>query len=176
MKNSRNTFKPFTDNIIFYDTEFSSLNPYEGELLSIGMVKMNGEEFYCEIEYEGEYSNWVKENLLHTLTGEKLSRSEANKQAHEFVGTSKPHMMAYVNQFDAVYSTKLFGLEYSPFHWLPLDFASVLFGLGYDPEIHEQDGYTRLAKELGVEIKNGHTHNALDDARFLRDVYLALVK
>lgn len=170
------SLKPFSDNLIFYDTEFSSLNPYEGEILSIGMVKMNGEEFYCELEYDGEYSEWVKENLLHTLTGEKLCRSEAIKRVHAFVGADKPYMMAYVNQFDAVYSTKLFGLEYSPFHWLPLDFASVLFGLGYDPEIYEQDNFTKLAIELGVATETGHTHNALEDAKFLREVYLALVQ
>ena len=168
-------FKPFTDNIIFYDAEFSSLDPYQGELLSVGMVKMDGEEFYCEFEYDGEYSEWVKENLLHTLTGEKLCRSEAIKQIHQFVGKNKPYMMAYVNQFDTVYTTKLFGIEYSPFHWLPLDFASVLFGLGYDPEVYMQDDYTKLTKKLGLTVKEGHTHNALADARFLREVYLALI-
>lgn len=27
--------KPYSDNIIFIDTEFSSVNPYKGEILSI---------------------------------------------------------------------------------------------------------------------------------------------
>jgi hypothetical protein len=47
-------FYPYTDNLIFYDSEFSSLDPYEGEILSIGMVKPNGQELYLELEYEGE--------------------------------------------------------------------------------------------------------------------------
>lgn len=168
-------FQPFTDNIIFYDTEFSSLDPYKGELLSVGMVKMNGEEFYCELEYEGEYSDWVKEHLLQTLTGEKISRELVKQRIREFVGTNKPYMLAYVNQFDSVYTYKLFGGPTEPFYWIPLDFASILFGLGYDPEIYMADNYTKLATELGVEVKVGHTHNALDDARLLREVYLALV-
>jgi DNA polymerase III epsilon subunit-like protein len=169
-------FKPFSDNIIFYDTEFSSLNPYEGEILSIGAIKMTGEEFYCELDFDGEYSDWTKENLLHTLTAPKISRSEACKKLDAFIGSSCPYMMAYVNQFDAVYTHKLYkGRENSPFHWLPLDFASVLVGLGYNPEIFKEDNYTKLAKDLGVDLKSGHTHNALDDAKFLRDVYLALV-
>lgn len=170
-------FQPFTDNIIFYDTEFSSLDPYVGEILSVGMVKLNGEEFYCELEYEGEYSDWVKEHLLSTLTGPKLSRIEAQQQIRDFVGDTKPYMLAYINQFDAVYTHKLFdGRENGPFYWLPLDFASILVGLGYNPEIFKDDDYTKLATQLGVEVHEGHTHNALDDAKFLREVYLALVK
>lgn len=170
-------FAPFTDNIIFYDTEFSSLDPYKGEILSVGMVKMNGEEFYCELEFSGEYSDWVKENLLHTLTAPKIGKSEAQKLIREFVGDAKPYMMAYVNQFDAIYTHKLFdGRDSGPFYWLPLDFASVLFGLGYDPEIFKDDDYTKLAKELGVAIEEGHTHNALDDAKFLRKIYLKLIE
>ncbi|MCA9361146.1 3'-5' exoribonuclease [Candidatus Kaiserbacteria bacterium] len=172
------TFKPFTDNIIFYDTEFSSLDPYKGEIISIGAVKMNGEEFYCELEFDGEYSDWVKENLLYTLTAPKVSRAEAQELLLEFVGPNKPYMLAYVNQFDTIYTHKLFGgreVDRSPFYWLPLDFASVLVGLGYNPEVFKADDYTKLAKELGVPIKTGHTHNALDDAKFLREIYLALI-
>src|SRR4030066_1628453 len=45
--------KPFSDNIVFLDTEFSSLDPYKGEILSIGLVKMNGDGLYLELEYTG---------------------------------------------------------------------------------------------------------------------------
>lgn len=168
-------FKPCSDNIIFYDTEFSSLDPHIGEVLSVGLVKMKGEELYLELEYDGEYSDWVREHLLETLTAPKAPRVKAKEIISEFVGDSLPYMLAYVNQFDALYTYKLFGTPSKPFYWLPLDFASVLFGLGYDPEIYMQDGYTKLAKMLGVDIKEGHTHNALDDARFLREVYQKLV-
>jgi DNA polymerase III epsilon subunit-like protein len=170
-------FTPFTDNIIFYDTEFSSLDPYKGEILSIGAVKMNDEEFYCELEYDGEYSDWVTTNLLHTLTAPKVSRLEAQRLLKQFVGESRPYALAYVNQFDTIYTHKLFeGRENGPFHWLPLDFASILVGLGYHPEVFRDDDYTKLAAALGVTIKTGHSHNALDDARFLREVYLKLVE
>lgn len=168
-------FKPFTENIIFYDGEFSSLDPYQGELISIGMVKMNGEEFYCELEYSGEYSDWVKENLLHTLTAPKMDRQLARDKVTEFVGTSKPYMLAYVNQFDALFTYKLFGGPQTPFQWIPLDFASILVGLGYNPEIFHEEDYSKLANELGIKTINKHTHNALDDARFLREVYLKLI-
>jgi hypothetical protein len=39
-------------NIVFIDTEFSDLDPYKGEVLSIGAIKLTGEEFYIEIENE----------------------------------------------------------------------------------------------------------------------------
>jgi DNA polymerase III epsilon subunit-like protein len=168
-------FKPFTDNIIFYDTEFSSLDPYIGEILSIGAVKFSGEEFYCELQYDGEYSEWVTLNLLHTLTAPKVTRLEAQRLLKEFVGDSRPYALAYGNPFDTVYTYKLFnGKEHGPFNWMPLDFASILVGLGYHPEIFKDDDYTKLATELGVTIKEGHSHNALDDSRFLREIYLKL--
>lgn len=169
------TYKPFTEKIIFYDTEFSSLNPYAGEILSIGAVKMNGDEFYCELEFDGDYSDWVKENILDTLTNQKISREEAKKKITNFVGQDSPYMMAYVNQYDALYTYKLFEGPETPFYWLPLDFASVLVGLGYNPEIYMQNDYSVLAEELDVDKDRFHTHNALDDAKFLREIYLALV-
>jgi hypothetical protein len=37
---------PYSDNIVFVDTEFSGLEHYLGELISIGLVKPGGEELY----------------------------------------------------------------------------------------------------------------------------------
>ena len=48
--------KSFSDNIIFLDAEFSTLDPYEGEILSIGLVKLNGDNLYLELEYNGPLS------------------------------------------------------------------------------------------------------------------------
>lgn len=173
-------FEPFTENIIFYDGEFSSLDPYVGELLSIGLVKISGEELYLEIEYSGEYSPWTKEHLFPTLRALKVSRLEAKKKITDFVGEEKSYLLSYINDYDVIYLKKLLSegsaaFNFQPFHWLPLDFASILFGLGYNPEIYMQDDYTKLATELGIAYSNGHTHNALDDALFLRDIYLKLI-
>ncbi len=167
-------FKPFSENIIFYDTEFSSQDPYIGEILSIGAVKMNGEEFYCEVEYEGEYSDWVKENLLDTLTGQKLTRAEAVESLQSFIGSDCPYMVCHGNGSDVVYTRKLSGLNDLGFHEVVIDFAAILFGLGYDPSIFRNNDFTELANMLGVPATVGHNHNALDDAKFLREVYIAL--
>jgi hypothetical protein len=95
--------KPFSDNIIFWDTEFSSLDPYRGELLSAGFVKPTGEELYLEFEFNGEADDWVKKNILPTLIQPKISRTDATQKIFEFIGPGKPYLVAYVNFFDAVY-------------------------------------------------------------------------
>src|SRR5277367_3332583 len=118
--------KPFTDNIIFLDTEFSSLDPYEGEILSIGLIKPSGEAFYIELEYDGPVSDWVKEHILPTLKGPKFSREEAKRKIKEFIGDSKPYMVAYVNQFDDVYFHKLFqGDELPIMPWMMQNYCGI---------------------------------------------------
>src|SRR3989338_1487581 len=125
--------KPYSDNIIFLDTEFSSLDPYKGEILSIGLVKLNGDELYLEIGYEGPLDQWVVENVIPDLKRKKINREDALIEIRKFVGSQKPYIVAYVNQYDVIYTYKLFGKEEKPFFWLPIDFASILFGLGIDP-------------------------------------------
>ncbi|HSW80681.1 MAG TPA: hypothetical protein VLG47_07930 [Candidatus Saccharimonadales bacterium] len=166
---------PASDNVIFYDTEFSSLDPYIGEILSIGLVKVNGESLYLELDYTGEYSDWVKENILDDLKGPKVSRTVAKMQVENFIGGNRPYMVANVNCYDAVYTYKIFGADHHPFNWIPVDFASMLFAHGIDPEVYinrEEKFFARL----GVDFHKYYQHNALDDAKLLRDTYLALVR
>lgn len=172
-------FKPFSDNIIFWDTEFSSLDPSKGEILSIGMVKLNGEELYLELEHDGEVSDWVKENVSEHLKGPRISREEARERIREFVGSTKPYLVAYVNQFDVIYLYKLFGLarttENLPFYWIPIDFASMLFVLGIDPEKYSIEEKDNLFEQLGIDASKYRHHHALDDAKLLYEVYLKLL-
>ena len=171
---------PFSENIVFFDTEFTSLDPYKGEILSVGLVRLNGEELYLELECDAEPSDWVKDHILPTLNRPKVSREEAGKQIIEFVGKNQPYMVAFANDFDALYTYKLLGIDNSPFHWLPIDFASILFAMGIDPESYfdKDDAFNvgELIKELGVDTSKHHIHNALDDARILREVYLKITE
>lgn len=168
--------KPYSDNIIFFDTEFSALDPYKGEILSVGLVKLNGEELYLELEYDGYTEEWPKKNIIPTLKGPKVSREEAKKKITEFIGKEKPYSVAYVNQFDAVYWRKLFNAGDDPFFWLPIDFASMLFALGIDPEAYYFGDKKNFFKELGVDHTKYTEHNALDDAKLLREVWLKFFK
>lgn len=170
--------KPFTDNIIFFDAEFTSLDPHEGEILSLALVKPEGSELMLELELpEGaRIDSWVTENVLPHLSGKKISREAACERIREFVGDTKPHLVAHVNQFDAIFLHKLFGLNKWPFHWLPLDFASMLFAAGFDPE-KLFDADKELSKTLGIQrTEHYHLHAALNDARLVRDVYNKLFR
>ena len=170
--------KPFSNNIVFLDTEFSSLDPNKGEILSIGLVKINGEELYLELEYEGEVDEWVKKNILPTLKEPKVSREEAVKRVKEFIGDTKPHIVGYINQDDVIYWQKLYrsvGVKNNPFHLVSIDFATILFISGIDPESYYFDD-ENFYKKVGIDYKKYKKHHALDDAKLLKEVYLKFIE
>ncbi|MBD3248057.1 hypothetical protein GF382_02070 [Candidatus Falkowbacteria bacterium] len=167
--------KPLSDNIIFLDTEFSSLDPYKGEILSIGMIKMTGEELYLEIDHEGEVDQWVFDHILPTLKKEKIDRREAAEKILEFVGPDKPYMISFVSQYDSLYLYKLLGIEKNPFFRFPFDFASMMFAAGYDPDDFNKKNRKFLI-ELGIDVEKYKMHNALDDAKLMREAYLEFFK
>jgi len=164
-------------NIIFIDTEFSDLDPYKGELLSIGIVKLSGEELYIEFDYDGESNDWVKKNIIPTLTGEKLSREQSAVRIKEFLGDTQPFAVCFVDNYDVIYLTKLFGVGNLPFRWVTIDFATILFTIGINPVKFQLDnsGARSFYKKLGIDMKNYRQHHALDDAKLLRDVWMKVV-
>jgi len=167
------TIRPFSDNVVFMDAEFTSLDPYVGEIISLALVKADGEELYLELEFDEKLLNdWTKENVVPHLRGGKVSREGACRQICEFLGDNKPFLLTYVSQFDTVFWHKLFGgIEKNPAHWIVVDFASFLFFNGIDPEryLNEQ------GKLFGIS-EEGEQHNALYDARLLRKSYCAALK
>lgn len=167
-------------NIIFIDTEFTSLDPRVGEILSIGIVKLNGDELYLELEVptDAPVSAWVKTHILESLTELKVSREEAVRQIRKFLGRRKPFAVAYVDNYDALYAVKLFGEgEKLPFKWMTIDFASILFAAGINPTklLASESEAKRFYRSLGIDPSAYRQHHALDDARLLRDVWLKLV-
>lgn len=172
--------KPFSDNIIFWDTEFTSLDPYKGELLSLGFVKFDGSELYMELDYQGEMDPWVTANVIPALTQPKISHAEAIQKMNEFLGPNHPFLIAYVNQFDTIYLYKLLkvqsGTKDYPFHWIQLDISSMLFANGIDPQRFSIKNKESLVKELNIDTSGYREHHALDDARLLREIYLKLIE
>ena len=169
---------PYSDNIIFFDTEFTNIDINVGELLSIGLKKLTGEELYIELDYEGQQIHpWVKKKVLPYLSGNKINKAEAVSAIESFIGKKtkkKPYLMAYVNQFDAIYWYKLFGdAKEHPAFWIPIDFASILFAHGFDPESLRKDTFFDL---LGIDRSKYRQHNALDDAKLLAEVYDKFMK
>lgn len=161
---------PFSQNIIFYDTEFTHLDARTGELLSLALVKLNGEELYIEFDYHGEVHPWVKEHVLPTLTSEKkYTKEEAKEAIWGFIGEGKPYLVAYVNQFDSIFWYDLFASPQDhPVFWIPIDFASMLFATGLDPASMGKD---KFLDSMGIDKSMFSVHNALDDAKLLRLVY-----
>jgi len=83
--------------------------------------------------------------------------------------------VAYVNQFDMAYFYRLFGLDNfnKRFNWIPIDFASVLFAMDINPEIlvkREQSFFDKME----IDLAEYNQHNALADAKLMREVYLCL--
>ena len=139
MSQSPHGITPFSEQIIFFDAEFTSLEYEKSELLSFGAVTLAGEEFYCEIATDSAAaSDWVREHVLPTLTAPKISMDEARTQIAAFVRRVShghtPFLMTYVYKYDAYHWYKLFGYDDDMTHRIILDFASMLFAMGVDPE------------------------------------------
>lgn len=167
--------KPFSQNIIFLDTEFSTDDPDTSELLSIGMVKMSGQEIYLELDHQGEVSDWVRKKVVPFLKGNVVSKEEAIRKIRNFVDGEELYPMAFVNVYDMVYLYRLFGAtDKAPFKWPPLDFASILFANRIDPESYYRDEKNNFFDEIGIDADKFDEHNALDDAKLMREVYLKL--
>ncbi|HET7772181.1 MAG TPA: hypothetical protein VFN74_25635 [Chloroflexota bacterium] len=160
---------PYSDNVVFVDTEFSGLEFYLGELISIGLVKLSGEELYLELDYSGPVNEFVQREVLPKLQGPKVPVSEAVARIKEFVGDGKPYMVSEGGHYDVLYVYKLFGIAEQPFNWVPLELTSMLFSHGIRPRLDE------FAASLGINRSRFRNDHALDDARFLRELYLRAV-
>lgn len=137
---------------IWFDTEFIE-DGKTIDLLSIGMVREDGETYYAEM-LEADRSkagNWVKENVLVHMTGPVLPRETARRQIMDFVGP-KPEFWAYYADYDWVALCQLHGTMMDlPKGW-PMycrDVKQLLDETGMQPPPNE-----------------GAMHNALVDARW----------
>ncbi len=173
---NKDMFKPFSDNLIFLDTEFTGLDINKDELISLGMVKMNGEELYLEFDYKAKPIPWVKKHVLPNLDNKKILKTKAIKEIKKFVGDKKPYAISYVNQFDIAFFYKLIPHKNSPFHFAPIDIASMLFAVGMDPEMLRQKNLGKICKKLKINKGEFKTHNALDDAKIYRKIYFKLIE
>ena len=160
---------PYSDNVVFVDTEFSGLEFYLGELISIGLVTLSGEELYLELDYSGPVNEFVQREVLPKLQGPKVPVSEAVARIKEFVGDGKPYMVSEGGHYDVLYVYELLGIAEQPFSWVPLELTSMLFSHGIRPRLDE------FAASLGINRSRFRNDHALDDARFLRELYLRAV-
>lgn len=156
---------------IFYDTEFINYPKEEMlqgkpelELISIGMIKQNGDTYYAvSSEFDVEYvekDDWLRENVLLKLGENEAdwkSRDQIAEELIDFCGQD-PTFWAYYPAHDHTCLYSLYGrLLDSPKGW-PMRsncLKQVQFHLGVD-KLPEQEG---------------GDHNALADAKWNKEVY-----
>jgi hypothetical protein len=94
---------------VFFDTEFIE-DGKTIELISIGMVREDGGEYYAEsAEVDlARASDWVRENVLPSLSGRATPRAQIAREVVEFCGPS-PTVWAYYAAYDWVALCQLFG-------------------------------------------------------------------
>ena len=141
----------------FIDTEFSE-RPGHLELLSIGIVCEDGRQFYAEnSEFDvSKCNDWMKENVLPKLTGPRMRKQTIAERMRRFV-SGEPEFWGYYSDYDWVVFCWLFGAMIDlPEGW-PMycrDLKQEIDRLGLD--IHQPED---------------QSHNALDDARWIRETW-----
>jgi len=148
---------------IWFDTEFIE-DGRTIELLSIGMVREDGEQFYAEpAETDRSLASpWVTENVIPRLTGPIGPRQDIARAIVDFAGP-KPEFWAYYCSYDWVALCQLFGTMMDlPKGW-PMwcrDLKQITVERG-DPDLH-------------VLVPQVDEHNALADALWTRAAWHAL--
>lgn len=155
----------------FLDTEFSE-RPCTIELISLGIVAEDGREFYAVSNdfNESGADSWIKENVLPNLwdglCGSRAeivrgSRSEIAEQILKFIGTDEtPEFIGWCCAHDWVVFLWLWGSLVNrpygfPYYCYDVEQAMARLGIKPLPQRHGQ-------------------HNALQDARWIRDNYVHL--
>jgi len=172
------SFLPFSDDIVFFDAEFTGIDACAHDLISVGMMDAAGEkELYFELPYDdAKVSDWTREHVVPYLTGEEITHEQARKAIRKFCGNSEPHLVATVNQRDMAFFHKLFDDKNEPIHRIPIDFATILFAIGLNPARTINDGKDKFYASFGIDLADYNMHNALEDTRLMRDLYIKLAQ
>lgn len=145
----------------FLDTEY---NGWGGALLSLALVSDDGEELYLTLDWNGALEPWVEKNVIpyldtvpDALVSPRLSRADAARTvAHYLAGDPDPLIIADwpedISQFNALLVT-------GP--GVMVEVPSLTF------QFIELSGFSTAANSKVP-------HNALHDARALRDHVLSL--
>lgn len=143
---------------IWFDTEFIE-DGKTIDLISIGMVREDGEELYLESSEcdLGLASPWVLENVVPHLEGAPITRLRIAAAIRRFAG-DKPEFWAYYADYDWVVLCQLFGKMIDlPKGW-PMYCRDI-------KQLCDSLGNPRLPEQGKGE------HHALADARWNKQAY-----
>ena len=145
----------------FLDTEY---NGWAGALLSLALVPDEGEELYLTLDWEGPLDEWVERNVIpyldtvpDALVSPRMSRADAARTlAHYLAGDPEPVIVADWPEDIALFNALLVTAPGIMVEVPSLTFRFLPLG-----------GFSTAANS---EVP----HNALHDARALRDHVLGL--
>jgi hypothetical protein len=145
----------------FLDTEY---NGWGGTLLSLALVPEDGEELYLTLDWKGALEPWVERNVVpyldmvpDPLISPRMSRADAARTiAHYLAGDRDPLIVADWPEDIAQFNMLLLNGPGTMVEVPPLTFKFV-----------ELSGFSTAANSKVP-------HNALHDARALRDHILGL--
>jgi len=145
----------------FLDTEY---NGWGGALLSLALVPDDGEELYLTLDWNGPLEDWVERNVVpyldmvaDTLVSPRMSRADAARMiSHYPAGDPDPLIVADWPEDIAQFNMLLLNGPGVMVEVPPLTFKFV-----------ELSGFSTAANSKVP-------HNALHDARALRDHILSL--
>lgn len=172
---------------IFYDTEFIE-DGCTIELISIGMVAEDGRELYRVVDDEGTLTAavehaWLRANVIPSLplivpSNPKYAwdfdadhadwpnvqqRPQVVEDVRAFIGhTPQPELWAWYGAYDHVALCQLFGRMTDLPDGVPM----------WTNDLKQE--VVRLGNPRLTQQPHGTEHNALADARWVRDTYRAL--
>lgn len=145
----------------FIDTEFIESGPGASiDLLSIGIVCEDGREFYAESASANlaMANDWVQENVLPHLTGEKILLGPMGDAIKAFIGDARPEFWGYYADYDWVVFCQIFGAMVD----LPKGWPMYCRDL---KQLCDSLGNPKLPAQISTE------HNALNDAKWNKIAY-----
>ena len=181
---------------IFFDTKFAGLHK-DATLISIGLISEDGRQFYAELtDYDLEQcSDWVTDNILKHLYSWDLDTVNNAKYIPNFhIGNKQDISIALINWFkqfdyvelvsdvchyDFVLFIDLFGTAFD----IPKNVCSACYDINQDIakkyNISQQEAFDKSREDIlfqtyKEDAVNGDKHNALYDAKVIRELYQIL--
>lgn len=183
---------------VFFDTEFTGLHQ-NTTLLSIGLVKENGDIFYAQFtDYdENQVDEWISNNILKNML---FSYSECYKNENltlnvayqYFVGNKqyiKERLLEWLEEdeiefwsdclsYDWVLLNELWGGALNipkNLSYIPLDICTLLQIKNIDPDINREEFINHEIDFYAFPKDKDFKHNALWDALVIKKCYEKLI-
>ena len=181
---------------IFFDTEFTGLHK-NTTLISIGLVSEDGRQFYAELtDYNKEQcDNWITENVLeHLISYDSDNFKKSNYIPNLHIGDKQNisialrnwfkqfdfvELVSDVSHYDFVLFIDLFGTAFD----LPDNICPACYDINQDIarkyNISQHEAFDKSREDIlfqayKEDVIKGDKHNALYDAKVIRELYQIL--